>query len=331
MGFWSEADYGNCNATPPPTADEVAEVANLYSSSLLRYNYTADEISDCTNLDQRMKQWGEVIQGEGLKNLIVMVPTSRLDTDSPAKSAVDIWVVLPNQYLSQREAVDRAIARGQQVWMYSALFQTNGFAPAWQIDFSPLNFRATGFLSAQTDLTGMLYWTTDWGISKGKTDWQNSLYYITEEGERFPGDGNFFYSGAPAGLNQFVESLRLKWLRDTVEDYEYFKILSSCGLESTAKQIISEVASDWDKWSDDSMAFRRVRQKLANLIEERGCSFPSGNTTKLSRRELARTARRLGVSSQKLRRQTATRLFRTASDLESPQTLTNLQLLKPTL
>lgn len=298
IGFWSNAIIANCNMLPAPSAAEVAARAAQFSSSLFKYNYTADEITQCTNLDERMKEWGRTLQAEGVKNLVVMVPTSRLDANNSVGSVVDIWVVLPAQYIAEREAVTRAISRGQEVWIYSALNQTNGLEPSWLMDFSPLNFRITGFLSAQTGITGMLYWNTDWGIYKGRDPWVDGFYFTIGD-LYFPGDGNFFYPGAPAGMTQFVESIRLKWLRDAVEDYEYFQILRSCGLGARARRTIAKVARDWNDWSDDSRTFRQVRSSLGNLIDRNLCAATNPirtRTKRLTRATLLRMVKRLGLA-----------------------------------
>jgi Domain of unknown function (DUF4091) len=292
MGFWSEATVSNCSMTPPPNEAALSDKVSQYNTSLLKYNYTADEISLCNNLTAPMKQWGSRLQSKGVKNLSVMIPTSDFDTNSPSGSAVDIWTVLPVQYQESKDAVTRALKKGQQVWMYSALYQTNGNEPAWQLDLAPINYRITGFLSAQTGISGMLYWTTDWSIFEGKNPWMGELNFNHPEGYTFPGDGNFFYPGAQAGIGQYVESMRLKWLRDAVDDYEYMKLLDKCNLTADAKKIVSELGTDWSIWKDDPIVLARTRRTLGNLIASSSCKGTKKDLRSLAGQQSSKTKER---------------------------------------
>lgn len=104
--------------------------------------------------------------------------------------------------------------------MYSAPFRTGGNVAVWD---------------------GLLYWSVDYGIyfGQGRQIWKTGYYYTNESGYTFPGEGNFFYPGEEAGTAAFCPSMRLKWLRDGVEDYEYVELLKNCGLESEAKALIA--------------------------------------------------------------------------------------------
>jgi Domain of unknown function (DUF4091) len=297
VGFGSDATIANCSMKEPPSSEELKARMSELEPSLLKYNFTADEISKCKNLNDPMKRWGERLRSEGVKNLSVMIPTSDLDDPlSPSGSAVDIWTVLPIQYKQHKADVERALNRGQKVWMYSALYQTDGVEPAWQLDFTPLNFRMTGLLSAQTGITGMLYWTTDWALFEGRNPWVGDIAFNHPEGYTFPGDGTFVYPGAQAGMSQYVESMRLKWLRDAVDDYEYFAILDRCGQQQTARQIISEIATDWSTWKDAPDTLASVRSKLAAAIEQNRCGASSkaaslANRTSKAKSKKLRTTR----------------------------------------
>ena len=55
--------------------------------------------------------------------------------------------------------------------------------------------------------------------------WQNPNNQGVFSSNNYPGEGMLVYPGSAVGLNQVVPSMRLKWLRDGVEDYEYLQIL----------------------------------------------------------------------------------------------------------
>ena len=50
--------------------------------------------------------------------------------------------------------------------------------------------------------------------------------------------------------------MRLKWVRDGVEDYEYIEILKNLGKADLALQIARSVGPDWTHWTRDAGAHR---------------------------------------------------------------------------
>jgi len=63
-----------------------------------------------------------------------------------------------------------------------------------------------------------------------------------------------------------VPSLRLKALRDGIQDYEYLNILERLGLAEEARKIVLPLASSWFKWNQDPVAYEKARVKLAEMI-----------------------------------------------------------------
>ena len=64
------------------------------------------------------------------------------------------------------------------------------------------------------------------------------------------------YPGQPVGVKGVVASMRLKWLRDGVEDYDYVQILKDLGKADLALQISRSVGPDWTNWTRDSERYR---------------------------------------------------------------------------
>lgn len=275
LGFWSGADISTCTMEPPPSVRDVSRAVRQIDPSLLIYNYTADEISECDELNDDVIAWSERLHKGGSNQLIVMIPDPALFDNGlgTGRSAVDIWSVQPLQYLENTSVVNQALKAGQQVWAYSALFQTEGNVPVWLIDFDPMNFRIPGLINQSTRLNGLLYWSVDYGIYAGASEeiWRHGYDYVNGDIYHFPGEGTLFYPGEEAGIASFCPSMRLKWLRDGIEDYEYVEILKRCGLGTEAKQIIALVAANWDRWSKDVAALFSVRRQLAEKILQNGC------------------------------------------------------------
>jgi len=60
--------------------------------------------------------------------------------------------------------------------------------------------------------------------------------------------------------------MRLKNLRDGMEDYEYFAILERLAGKEAVKKIVSIIAPNWWNFSKDPDEFLAAREKLAEQI-----------------------------------------------------------------
>ncbi len=265
LPFWSGANYGTCQMKPAPTVAElktaVAELKTAlspYPSDLLVYVYSADEIDKCPNLEQSLKQWGENIHEAGIKHMVAMKPKPEL------YDAIDIWVVQPRMYAEAKSEIAEVMQLGDKVWFYTG--QGVKYSPLWQIDSAPINFRIPqGWIAPSLGLTGVIYWRTDWWTDK---PWQEVPVYSQGKNREFPGEGMLIYPGEKVGIAGVVPSMRLKWIREGVEDYEYIEILKQFGLEDWALKVSRTVGADWKHWTKNPQKLSDARIKLGNKIEQ---------------------------------------------------------------
>jgi Domain of unknown function (DUF4091)/Family of unknown function (DUF6067) len=266
LPFWSGANIKTCRMEAAPAIATIRAEAAKYDSALLKYAYTADEIDDCPGLYEPLKQWSRNLHQANVKHLVVMTPVPELydDGSGSGRSAVDIWVVLATQYEAARDRVEEVIQNGNQVWSYTALVQDK-YSPKWQIEFDPINFRIMpGFINQSLNLTGTLYWRVDLWTND---PWNNVETYTPKPDEPYSGEGMLVYPGAQVGIAGIAPSMRLKWLREGVEDYEYVQILKNLGQPDRALAISRQMAPDWKNWTRDPKAFEAARQQLAAAIE----------------------------------------------------------------
>jgi hypothetical protein len=267
IGPFSGADIGRCSMSPAPSAATFKALAAAQQPGLMLYNYSADEIGSCKNLYPMIKQWAVNMHQAGIKNLISMSPTPALydDGSGTGRSAVDIWVLLPVMYNNSAPHVKEVLKKGDSVWSYNTLVQ-DAYSPKWLIDFNPVNFRIQpGFISQSLNLSGMLYWRVD----KWPSDpWNNVNNAGTYSSSNYPGEGMLVYPGQQVGVKGVVASMRLKWLRDGVEDYDYVQILKELGKSDEAMKIARTVGPDWTNWTRDPEAIESARKTLGETIDK---------------------------------------------------------------
>jgi len=63
-------------------------------------------------------------------------------------------------------------------------------------------------------------------------------------------------------------TIRLKWLRDGVEDYEYIQMLKAKGETSFVNSTAASVATSWRTWSKDPAALEAARMRLGEKLQQ---------------------------------------------------------------
>jgi hypothetical protein len=273
-GPFSGADVGNCKMSPAPPVSEFKARTAGQQSGVLLYDYSADEIGHCKNLYPTIQQWAYNMHQAGISNLVSMSPNPALYSDGSGsgRSAVDIWVLLPVMYNNAKSEVDHVLKKGDAVWSYNTLVQ-DAYSPKWEIDFNPIDFRIQpGFINQSLNLTGLLYWRIDRWPSD---PWNNVNNTGAFSSANYPGEGMLVYPGPQVGVKGVVASMRLKWLRDGVEDYDYIQILKDLGKADLAMQIARSVGPDWTHWTRDAGAIESARQQLGQAINELMNSRPA--------------------------------------------------------
>lgn len=257
-----------CTMDPPPSAADIAAVRRRYPSTLPVHIYAVDEIGHCPSVFTTVRSWAAEIHRAGVRDLITVPPVRALQSDGggDGRSAVDIWALLPKWWETAASDIELVRSKRDELWSYTALVQ-DSYSPKWEIDFAPANFRMMpGFLSQALRTTGILYWSVDRWTTKPWTD----VYGYATAGISYPGEGMLLYPGTALGLDAPVPSIRLKWIRAGVNDYDYIEILKRLGRSELAERLTHEVASDWHTWSQDISLIESVRRRAGDEIERVG-------------------------------------------------------------
>jgi hypothetical protein len=264
LGFVADASIDDCTMNPPPSVAELADVAQEQDERLSLYIYPADEITDCTELNDTMKAWSKNAHEAGVRNLVTMFPRTELFDNGAGKSAVDIWVIYATQLMNEGAlpTVQDALAKGDEVWSYTAL-AAEPHAPQWALNYSAFDFRLlAGFINLRYNMTGLLYWRVD--------NWSDDPWtslQVSNDPSNYPaGEGMLLYPGKDAGVDGVVPSIRLKWLRDGAEDYEYGQLLKAQGKQDVLDAIVQDAVKDWYHWTKDSEVLQKARAAMARAI-----------------------------------------------------------------
>jgi CARDB protein/glycosyl hydrolase family 123/F5/8 type C domain-containing protein len=173
---------------------------------------------------------------------------------------VNTWGTLFREYDNQM-AQDR-MSRGEKVWSYTSLTITPTM-PTWQLDHPLFHYRLPGWINWSNGVTGLLYWSTVYWLESADP-WTDPTTYGPQVGE-----GALIYPGKDVGYDGPIASIRLKAIRDGIDDYEYLKILTGLGDRATAADTAGKVGrtfTDWTRNPDDVLANRdRLGERINQL------------------------------------------------------------------
>ncbi|MEJ2704494.1 MAG: DUF6067 family protein [Sedimentisphaerales bacterium] len=235
------------------------------------YLYMLDEPNLRENYEQVLVLGQLVHEAVPQLRCLVVEQTYKQDPSWPDMDpAIDIWC--PLWSFIDRKTISEKIAEGDEVWSYTALVQRspryhpeydkvkNLDPPYWHIDRPLIVYRVPTWINYQYGITGLLYWST---VTTVIEPWFNPAF---AHPRHYNGGGFLFYPGTPCGIDGPVTSIRLKNLRDGMEDYEYFALLDRLAGRKAAKEIVDTIAPNWWGFSKTPNDYLAARKKLAERI-----------------------------------------------------------------
>jgi hypothetical protein len=229
------------------------------------YLYVLDEPNDAAAYSEVRKRGGFIHQAQlGIKVLCTEQPTPQESAWGTLVGSVDIWVPLWTLF-EERSAAQR-LGAGEELWSYTALCQgeKGNDTPYWEMDFPLLDYRIPCWTSWRYGITGLLYWTTVYW-EKVEDPWTNPATY-GEGLAVFNGEGSLFYPGFDAGFAGPVASIRLKQIREGLEDYEYLNLLARQGDKIFADECAQRLATSWTKWDQDPANLYALREEMGQRL-----------------------------------------------------------------
>ncbi len=175
----------------------------------------------------------------------------------------------------------KAAGKDKEIWWYQACpshgcdsgpFEDrrierafSGWA-SYMVDHPVTLNRAMGVLDWLADVDGELYYATVYAYNF-RDPWTEGVWDFGGNG-----DGTLFYPGTPKHIGGEthipVESLRLKHLRDGLEDYEYLHLLEKLGDEGFARKQAGRLARSGYEISRDPTTWEQARSRLTGRLTE---------------------------------------------------------------
>jgi hypothetical protein len=114
-------------------------------------------------------------------------------------------------------------------------------------------------------IEGELYYSMDQAYSGGNDPWTNISLFGGN------GDGTLFYPGRPNKIGGHtdipIESIRLKLIREGMEDYEYLALLAKLEGREAAAHYANQIVKQPYLWESRADSFLRVRQELGEALD----------------------------------------------------------------
>jgi hypothetical protein len=273
LGFWSGANAQTCRAKPAPSVPELAAARVAREAGVPIYNFAFDELDVCPNdLLPEIRAWAANLRAANVLHLSTLFPRRELLDGGNGRPLVDIFAINAEMYEKARRTGlwEAAEARGSSFWFYTALLNRDTpFAPQWLLDYSPTNWRISpGFLAHNLGFSGILGWAADfYDTRRGQDPWTDVRYF--NAGRAFNGEGLWFYPGREVGLpGSIVPSIRAKWLRDGIEDYEYLRLLHQRGLDQRVGSLAAQMARSFRDWQRDPAQLEAARKRIGEVLHQ---------------------------------------------------------------
>jgi len=166
------------------------------------------------------------------------------------------------------------IQHGKSLWFYQSCASHgcnipggkyfNGW-PSYMIDAPATANRVMQWIAWKYRIQGELYFSMDEAYGRGKDPWLD----VRLVGGN--GDGTLFYPGRPDRIGGHtdipIESIRLKLIREGMEDHEYLTLLEKLAGSKAAEEFADQIAKKPYLWESRPEAFLLVRRELGETLD----------------------------------------------------------------
>jgi Domain of unknown function (DUF4082)/Concanavalin A-like lectin/glucanases superfamily/Domain of unknown function (DUF4091)/Abnormal spindle-like microcephaly-assoc'd, ASPM-SPD-2-Hydin len=243
-----------------PSTSQINAAAANFTAGLGLDFYLADEVNGCTGAYGPIKTLSANAHAAN-RSVKTMITLDAVDPN--LYGYVDHWVLLN----SVQKWPALPFTNGD-LWSYTSCNTGYGNTPEWLMDYPPINERIqAGFLNFTQGATGILYYRADgWTATNTINSWNNVNTTACGGGLARPGDGIFLYPPAPIGSTESAPGIRLKAIRDGIQDYQYAQMLKDLGQFPVLNSVVLPIATSWTNWTHDPAALENARQQLGQQL-----------------------------------------------------------------
>ena len=252
-----------------PSTSQINAAAANFPAALPLDLYVGDELNDCPSAYASLRTIGASAHAadRSVKTILTTdTPRPELRNEGHERSAIDHWALLD----SVEKWAALPSSAGDDLWSYTSCNTGLGNTPEWMVDYPPINERIqAGFLNWTQGAMGILYYRSD-GWTAGNTigSWDNVDTTACGRAMGRPGDGIFLYPPGPIASTESAPGIRLKAIRDGIQDYEYAQILKNLGQVPFVNSVIEPIATGWTNWSHDPGALEAARLQLGQKLHQ---------------------------------------------------------------
>ena len=263
----------------------VAPVVSAWSNHFKQKGWTSTKLFDYVCDEPPLTcQWSDIPTRisqvrAGDPGMPTLVTTTTWDAQAHNVNGIDLFVPVINFVEGKPGTVlagSQRLRFGPDTWWYQSCmsFGCSGVGggldgqgetgwPTYAIDSDATRNRAMEWMSFTYDMSGELYYEVTMSYFSGDPWVNQSAFGGT-------GDGTLFYPGTTAKIGGSteipIESLRLKGIRDGMEDYELLNLAKQLGLGDQAKAIAQGVYPKTYQATTSPAAIDSARAQLAGLI-----------------------------------------------------------------
>ncbi len=151
---------------------------------------------------------------------------------------------------------------GHRIWWYVCNYPQPPYFNVFTNDRG-ITSRALFWQQYRYEVTGFLYWSTNWWAHL------DDPWVDTDTNRNdIHGDGVLFYPGIKVGIDGPVASLRMKIIRDGIEDFDMFTLAEKVLGREYVKEKILSATSLLCEMCVDSDGFHSIRAEIGNALEE---------------------------------------------------------------
>jgi hypothetical protein len=163
----------------------------------------------------------------------------------------------------------------KEIGWYTAV-GPKGTYPAYFIDRPSIEPRILPLFNYYFHIPRLLYWSVCWW-RQVKDPYQEPLTYDVRPDLFANGDGSLVYPGRLRQRSKPLASLRLKMIRDGLEDYEYCMLLEKVRGRAFVIKQVSRILRDLNDFSRDIRKYQQLRQTLGEALDQAAENQPHPN------------------------------------------------------